>query len=92
MRCVLPMVALFAAAPVGAQAPRLTLAQVYARLGTHSPRLAIAAAEAKYTEGRGPRAPSGLVPIRWAPCDGVLAGSGASPAPSAADQNLQEDT
>jgi len=32
------------------------------------------------------------VPARWGPYDGALAGSGASPALSAADQNLSEET
>ena len=52
MRCVLFLVAAFAAAPLGAQSPRLTLAQVYARLDTHSPRLAVASARADAAQAR----------------------------------------
>jgi outer membrane protein TolC len=52
MRCVLFIAAFYAAAPLGAQTPRLTLAQVYARLDTHSPGRAVAAARADAARAR----------------------------------------
>jgi len=52
MRSVLFIAVAFAAAPLGAQSPRVTLAQVYARLDTHSPRLAVASARVDAAQAR----------------------------------------
>ena len=52
MRWMLLLAAVFTAAPLDAQAPRLTLAQVYARLDTHNPRLAVAAARSDAAQAR----------------------------------------
>jgi cobalt-zinc-cadmium efflux system outer membrane protein len=52
MRITPILVAAMAAAPLGAQTPRLTLAEVYQRLDIHSPLVAVATARADAAQAR----------------------------------------